>query len=353
MYNYHAPLVWKIDAALLCLSLALVFAIFIYNFIKEYFESKRNRKLLEIKKELSRFALSGRKDKKVCYSIGAPFTPQQFLDIATNRRRDVVFFNEREQLLFKDCFVSHQTILAMGRIASGAGNKWRRIEAIAALGYTGKEEALPVLEKTAADKDEDVSYFSALSLGQIKTVTSAKILLDLLRARPFARRKIASILESFPPETANDIIKLTKEKDPDVRFWAIKLLSTLKPEQYRGRIEELTSDESPDVRAASCECLGKFGNKESRDVVMHGLKDDAWFVRMHAVRALSKILGKDSIPLIIGLINDGSLSVIDSVKAAMVSNIEAARPYIEKIMAGKDEFAKKICAEALSLSHDK
>lgn len=347
MYNYHIDLIWAIDKALLLFLVLLACRIILFSAVKEYSWKKYSRALLlRIKKDVYEAALSGERIVKSATSA----TPRLFLDVVTNRNRDIVFFNETEQKLFKDSFISPKRIAQLERISLKARNKWLRIEAILSLGYTQDLSALRILDKTILDKDEDVVYFSMIALSQIKTAQSAKILIEFLERNASAGFKIASILESFPPEITAKLSTLLKSESPLVRFWALKIISKFRPAEFIKDIENLTLDKQEEVRAAACECLGGIGERKAQDSLSKCLKDDSWLVRVNAIRALTRILGKDCLPEVMPLINDGSLSVIDAVKDCLVINIEAALPYIEKFLSGEDGVAKRVSVEALEAS---
>ena len=344
-HNYHTDLVIKIDFVLLLASILLTIIIILYSAAREYRDRRRRRGLLNIKKNVYEMALSGRED--LCIPAASGASAQQFLDVATNRLREVVFFNSEEQEIFKHCFITPERIAEFERIAKVSGNKWRRIEAILALGYTHAESAVDSLEETLHSKDDDMSYFSVIALGQIRTAKSAKALLEVAKMSSFARYKIAAVLEGFPAQTAEEIIALKTDADPALRVWALNLLSKFRPARFRGEIEDMTGDASADVRAAACYCLGELGGHESKKALLKCLSDDFWLVRANAVMALSKVMGADCLPEIVNLINDGSLSVIESVKNVMALHIEKSLPYVEKIFRGEDGLAKKVATEAL------
>lgn len=346
MINYHADLVIKIDILLLAAYIIIAAALILYAILRDYRAKKRTQKLLSIKEDLARLFLS---------EDGAPAaakfitkaTLEEFIDVQTNRRKYTVFFNELEQQLFKERFVTAYRIKKLRSVVKKSGSKWRRIEAITALGYTQADEALSVLEESLYSKDEDLSYFSALAIGQISTMRSVRILMHFLKKRFPMRRKIASILETLSPDITDEVIKFADDKDTEVRVWAVRLLSRSAKKEYLKKVGELTKDESPDVRAAACESLAKLDDKGSKHLLLKCMKDDVWFVRMHAVRAISKLFGKESMPQIIELLNDGSLLVLNSVRQALVDNMDAALPYIHKILEGADRLAIKICEEAI------
>ncbi|MCX5679059.1 MAG: HEAT repeat domain-containing protein, partial [Candidatus Omnitrophica bacterium] len=291
--------------------------------------------------------LSGTKlSANICAPFAGDSTPQQFLDVETNR--DSVFFNKNEQEAFRSCFKDPEKIKKIEKTAYKSFNKWRRIEAMLTLSYLDNKNAPAIFEISLQSKDDDIRYFSVIALGEMKSDSSARILVDLIRKDGFSRRKIVSVLESFPPEvTASYTIPLLKDNRPDVRFWALKLLSRLDPGKYLSVISMLVKDPSDEVRSAACECLGNTGKTGAAEALYSSLKDDSWVVRSAAVKALSNLLGNACLPKVTKLIKDNSLSVIYSVKEAMVAHIEAAIPYIERIMETDDKMAKIMCVEAL------
>ncbi|MFA5176585.1 MAG: HEAT repeat domain-containing protein [Candidatus Omnitrophota bacterium] len=351
MHNYYPELIWAIDKILLYLVAAAGLLTIFYSLAREYSWKRRNRALLNIKSNVYELVLSGKEaDNEACLASVSGVTPQQFLDVTTNRNREIVFFNESEQEILKSCFVSAEKIAKIEKTALFSWNKWRRIEAILTLGYAQAAASLDTLQRTINDRDADIAYFSILALGQIRSALSAGILLDFIEKRSFYRYRIFSLLESFPPEIAVKAIGLTASPDPEVRSWAVKLIGRLKALQYRQKIEELTGDKSAEVRASACDCLGEFGSRDSASIITKCLTDDFWKVRVCAVKSLFKVLGKEGLPQIMGRINDGSLSVIESVKFLMAANIEICLSYAEDFLYGDDEMARRISVEALEES---
>lgn len=352
MYNYYTDLIWLIDKTLLGVALSGGLLIILYAMVKEYHWKKRRAALLNIKRNVYELVLSGQKaGNQACLppSISG-LTPQQFLDVTTNRNREAVFFNEAEQKLLKGCFISPKKLAEIEKIALFSWNKWRRIEAILTLGYAQAISSVNTLKKTINHKDPDIVYFSIIALGQIKEEVTAKALLSFVKKRKFYRYRLFSLLEDFPPGIAEEVITLTRSLDPGVRSWAIRLICRLKALRYSEAIEELARDKSAEVRASACDCLGEFGKKSSAAAIARCLTDDSWMVRVSAVGAFFKVLGKEALPEIMRKINDGSLSVIESVKSLITGNIEVCLPYVERFLLGNDEIARRVAVEALEAS---
>jgi len=346
MQNYYPSLVWKVDAALLAILLILILSIIIYLFIEEWLLLARRRRLLNIKRNIFGLLASG--NKNLYPPDLGKYSQKEFLDVVTSRSRATAFFNKEEQEYFKSCFINQKNILNIEKIAKKGRNKWSRIEAILALGLSGASSAIAVFEKGLFEKDADISYFCMLSLGQIQTELSLKILLSFLKKNKLSRQKVASILESFPPSAADIIVKLVDDPDPEVRFWATKILSRFKPVKYMGKIKALSWDKSAQVRAAACECFGNIGGKEAEEILIPCLKDESWLVRVQAAQGLAKAIGGRSAKYIAELLSDNSLNVVEAAKEILIQNIDASLPYLKKILDGQDELARKMAVEVLT-----
>lgn len=348
MQNYHTDIIWSIDAALFGISLTAAVLIFACALVKDHLWKKRRDALLRIKKNVYDLILAGKgSSAPVCRPFKADITPEQFIDIETNRKIEMAFFNEAERQFFRSCFVNPEQVAKLEKIALKSVNKWRRIEAILSLGYVRVKSATDLLKKTLMSKDRDVAYFSIIALGQTKTADVARSILELLPKDPLNGHKIVSILQDFPKDIAADVVKLVDHYDPVVRYWAVTLLSRLSPSAYIERIIKLTGDTSHDVRSAACSCLGEIKSAESKKALLKCLNDDNWLVKSRAISALSRSTANGAVPEIAGLIKDPSWSVVEAVKEAMVAHIDASLPYIEKYLFGDDEIARKYSIYAL------
>jgi HEAT repeat protein len=348
MYNYYADIVWKINGTLFCSLILVSVVIFICAELEEYFWNKRRRKLLNIKKNVYETILSGKiPSNAVCRPFADLATPELFLDVETNRSMEAVFFNDSERELFKSCFATPEHISRLTKFVKGSRNKWPRIEAILSLGHSQLESVIDTIKGPLLGKDKDTAYFSMIALGQIKTVASARALLERLRKDPSSGYGVASILESYPKDIVDDVIKLTGDRDPMVRFWAVTILSKFASVEHIGKIEKFAADPSAELRAAACDCLGNTGNVEAKPTLLKCLKDDSWLVKKHAIYALEKVMGDKAVPDVIELISSHSWSVIDAVKDVMTKHIKASLPFIEKFIAGHDYITKKYSIIAL------
>lgn len=349
MENYLAKPVLFIDGILLAVTVSLSVLLVIYVLIKQEVENKRQSNIRRIISNLQKLTVNGKGFMMDgCVDLIRRTSADEFLGLT--RRGEEKIFPKKFSGEFTTCINISGKIGEIERLAERPGNKWRRIEAIITIGYLNTPNALKILKGTLLERDEDVAYFSMLALGHIKSAESAKALLGAIKNRVFSGYKVASILETFPPDIAQELIRATQDPDPVLRFWAIKLLSRFKAGQYAGEISRLTRDELPDIRAAACEGLGDIGQESARKDVKVCLRDPEWFVRIHAAKSLEKIFGADSVPELIDSLGDDNWFVQEGIKKVLMKHIERALPHIEKILGTGGQNIKKACLEILDSS---
>ena len=348
MYNYFPEIVWSINGVLAGTLILMSVVIFLCVGSKDYFWEIRRRRLLEIKANIYEMVLAGKNTPEVAGpSLIAEASPQQFLDVETNRNIDAAFFNDSERELFKNYFTTPAQIGRLTRIAKRSFNKWRRIEAILALGHTQSESVIGTLEGFLMSRDQDTAYFTLVALGQIKTRAAARVLLEFLQKSPSNGYMIALVLERYPQDIADDVIQLAGYKNPLVQTWAVTILSRFASVEHIRKLDELAMDPRAELSAAVCDCLGHTGSEEARATLVKCLGSGSWLVKRHAIFALEKVLGDRALPDVIGLIHDASWSVVDAVKDVMTKHIKAALPHLEKFIAGNDYIPKKYSIMAL------
>lgn len=346
MENYLAELVLVIDYTLFLIALSLSFLGIIHIVIKESIEKRRQAGLKKIILNLQRLTVNGKElITDGCVSLMRKATHAEVLGIAKYGKEKILpeMFSQK----FGECIDISGKISQIEQLAERPKNKWRRIEAIITLGYLNPPNALSILKRTLLDRDEDVAYFSMLGLGRIKSAGSAHALLEAIKMRIFSGYKIASVLETFPPNVVEQLIQATQDPDPVLRFWAIKLLLRFKARQYADEISALTKDKLPDIRAAACECLGEIGQESVRAAAKACLHDSEWYVKIHAIRSLEKIFGPDSIPDLANFIKDANWLIQETVKKIMMKHIEQALPYLKKLLHDDDQNVKNSCLEIL------
>lgn len=351
MFNSFVNVIWKVDIVLCGLAFFLCAAIICHGIAQNYAAYKRSKKLWAIKKTIYGFLnLQNASGQSFTKNLSRKISPRIFLDVMTNRERKDVFFNESEQKFFKTTCLSSGKLAQFQKIAQKSFNKWRRIEALLALGYTDDEKSFNVLKNGLQNKDPEIAYFAAVGLGQKKNLVSAQALIGFMKRKGAPHYKIASILAQFPPETASQTLELIKSENPMLRFWGLRIITGLKNDSLSAEAEKLIEDPNPEVRAAACQYLGTIQYKHAIEKIRLRAKDDFWNVRAQSLLALESILGDKCIPDVLHFIGDNSWLVLDKLKKVLAGHIEASLPHLEKIFSGTDRLAKKIAVETIGLA---
>lgn len=247
----------------------------------------------------------------------------------------------------QDSIIGSPQLAHVKRIAQKSQDAWKRIEAIYILSLLSPDTALEILKKTIKNKNTNIRYFSLLALGAIKNKESATLLLENLNNPVFGCHKIISLLENFPDDIAEEVIKKTSDPDPVVRAGCVQLLNQFTKKQYFEKIKELTYDVSSEVRAAACECLGGYNNLEAREPLLKCLNDNAWLVKIQAARSLDKLFDKEYLNEISQLLKTEEWFLKETVKDIMLRHFNDALPQIEQFMHSEDETIRRDCVEIL------
>ncbi len=344
--------IWRVNIALAGFACFMGLAIFGYALAQNLTGRKKARHLKKIKKIL--YSLSGSSGHGATDSPSLTalqhISAGLFLDIVLNRQRHTVFFNSAEQEFLKHCYFTPDNLLRLKKIAARPLFKWRRIEALLALGYAEDVLSFESLKKALKNPNPEISYFAAISLGQNKHPDSARALTGFLRTARAPRYKIASLLAQFPPEIAPEMILLAQDQHPDVRFWGLRILSAMKNPSYFETLESLLEDSSPETRAAACQYFGSTRHQPIAEKIKFRLKDEDWNVRMQALIALEKIRESNCVADALCLIKDNSWRVLDRLKKVLADHIEAALPHLEQLFLGNDPLSKKIAVEIIGRS---
>jgi HEAT repeat protein len=251
-------------------------------------------------------------------------------------------------------FALHATSRSESRLrAAAAGHtsevsKWQRIAALRILARSGSDDALPLLERALSETDHDVVNAALATLGDIRDERAAGILVQALRDGAGPRSRIATQLDEFPLDVARLLLPLLRDWDPNVRYWAVKLLSRYrKLDTLPLELATLGGDEDAAVRAAVAETLGTLGGPAAISIAIELLGDDVPFVRAHAARALGAQGRPKLAALVATLLPDEEWWVRAAAKRALEQLGPEATEYIVPYLESMDEFARNGAAEVL------
>lgn len=171
------------------------------------------------------------------------------------------------------------------------------------------ERAIYPLIKALRDDNPGVQDASLQSLISIGGDVTAYMVIPLLRdENPFIRNAAMIILKSLGQVSIPFLYSLLKDRDEDVRKFALDLLSEIRDGVSPERITPLLKDTNPNVRSAAAKALGMLGQRESIPYLLESLKDEEW-VAFSAIEALGRIGDNAAVEALSGILSSGTESL--------------------------------------------
>ncbi|MGQ9569277.1 MAG: HEAT repeat domain-containing protein [Thermodesulfovibrionales bacterium] len=170
----------------------------------------------------------------------------------------------------------------------------------------GDERAIYPLIKALGDENPGVQDAAMRSLISIGGEVTAYMVLPLLRHNSYLRNTAIIILKEIGEKVIPLLKPLLKDKDDDIRKFALDLICEIKDCDYPNEISEvLINDPNPNVRTSAAKVLGTLNYREALPHLINALKDDEW-VCTAALEALALIKDDSSVEPIISLIENPS-----------------------------------------------
>lgn len=173
----------------------------------------------------------------------------------------------------------------------------------------GDERAVFPLIKALRDTNLGVQDAAMRSLMRMKNETTAYMVLPLLREDAFLRNTAFIILREMGTLAIPLIRTLLKDKDDDVRKFALDLIYYIRHCDYPDQLlEMLKSDPNPNVRASASKTLGILNFHEAIPHLVSALHDEEW-VSFSALEALTLLKDKNSVVPIAALTESPSEAI--------------------------------------------
>lgn len=170
----------------------------------------------------------------------------------------------------------------------------------------GDERAIYPLIRALRDAHPGVQDAATRSLIAIGGEVTAWMVLPLLREEAFFRNTAMVILKEIGAAAVHHLPPLLRDKDDDVRKFAIELIADAGGRQYADKlIERLADDPNPNVRGAAAKALGDLGCREALPQLVEALKDMEW-VRFTVLEALRRLGDEEVVEPILSLLSDPS-----------------------------------------------
>jgi HEAT repeat protein len=181
----------------------------------------------------------------------------------------------------------------------------KRRKAAEALSNSDARAVYPLL-KALKDSNAGVHDAAMRSLVSIGGETTAYMVLPLLREESLLRNTAMIILKDIGYETVPLLRHLLKDKDDDVRKFAIDLLIEINRCDYLDDLASLLNDDkNANVRASAAKALGIFNYKKAVPELIKALNDEEW-VCFSALEALSLMKDESTIEPIAQLFKSDS-----------------------------------------------
>ncbi len=178
----------------------------------------------------------------------------------------------------------------------------------------GDERAVYPLIKALSDENAGVQDASMRSLIAIGTTDSylgevvGYMVLPLLRENSYLRNTALIILTALDGVIVPLLYPLLKDKDDDIRKFALDLMGDIKKGVEPSMIMPLLKDPNANVRAAAAKSLGLLRYREAIPELIKALKDEEW-VCFSALDALGELKVEEAVKDIASLLVNSSEAV--------------------------------------------
>ncbi|NWF52360.1 MAG: HEAT repeat domain-containing protein [Nitrospirae bacterium] len=170
----------------------------------------------------------------------------------------------------------------------------------------GDERAIYPLIKALSDENTGVQDAATRSLISIGGEVTAYMVLPLLRYDSYLRNTAIRILNEIGEKVIPLLRPLLKDKDDDIRKFALDLICEIRQCDYPDEIVEvLVNDTNPNVRTSAAKALGILNYRKSLPYLIEALKDDEW-VCIATLEALAYLKDESSVEPIILLLDSPS-----------------------------------------------
>jgi len=172
----------------------------------------------------------------------------------------------------------------------------------------GDERAIYLLIKALSDENAGVQDAAMRSIIAIGSETAAYMVLPLLRESSYLRNTALIILTELGEVSVPLLYPLLKDKDDDVRKFAVDILRDIKSGVNASVLVPLLKDEDSNVRAAAARAIGSLGYRDAISELINALDDEEW-VCFYALEALGELKAAEASERIAELLNSQSAIV--------------------------------------------
>jgi hypothetical protein len=175
------------------------------------------------------------------------------------------------------------------RWAAARGRRGPRLRALVVLAR-GRDAGACEAVRAVFESGAGVATTDLLRLArELAPEDGDRLLLEALVAGRHLRSRTATELEPRTTRLHRDLVALTGDDDPELRYWAVSLLRLEQDDPaVADAVRARAADGSPSVRAAVAEALGFLPPGAARPLLRALLADPVYYVRAHAARAVGQ-----------------------------------------------------------------
>jgi hypothetical protein len=182
------------------------------------------------------------------------------------------------------------------------GSPRHRRTMAAALGFSGRTDAVPPLMEALKDQYADVVQHALLALAELaraETAQKGKLPKDVVDPEPIA----AYLRHPNAAIRSNAAMVLARVANPNTPRSLLLVLTSA------------VEDSDPVVRTHAVAALGSFGGKESFPYLVKALHDEVLLVRVRAALSLGRMRDREAAPYLVAMLRNGD-EKIDVKRAA-------------------------------------
>jgi len=201
----------------------------------------------------------------------------------------------------------------------------------------GDERAIYPLLKALRDENPGVQDAAMRSLIAIGGEVTAYMVVPLLREDSYLRNTAIIILREIGAPTVPLLYSLLKDKDDDVRKFALDLLIDINQNVDADQIIPLLKDPNQNARASAAKAVGVVMQQAGLPYLIEALKDDEWVV-FSVLEALSKIPDNAAVRAIVELLDSPSITLRFAAIEALgsIGSPAASAPLLKHFLRADD-----------------
>jgi HEAT repeat protein len=232
------------------------------------------------------------------------------------------------------------------------GHGWSRRRAMLALGAMRVPEAIPPLAELLDHWQLDTRLAAVQALGRTGLPEAAEPILETLMV---AGLKVPSdpvsnaLTRCFMDEPAA-LLPFLRRSRGESRALIARIASELATPKTADEMVLLAEDPNPEVRASAAKALAVAHLPVAISALSVLIRDEVWFVRLRSVSALNEIPHPRTIPLLLEAIRDSNRLVRMRAAAALSKFEYETKEILQSIVDSRDRYALHAMISALELA---